>query len=61
MLFMVRYTLTAPLTKKSYESTQKMQKIQPQIKKMQEKYQKDPQRLNKEIRAFIPKTKNNCM
>ena len=28
--------ITGPLTKKSYESTQKMQKIQPQIKKIQE-------------------------
>jgi len=47
--------ITGPLTKKSYESTQKMQKIQPQIKKMQEKYQKDPQRLNKEMMGMYKK------
>ena len=31
-----------------YESTENMQKIQPQIKIIQKKYKNDPQRLNKE-------------
>ena len=35
--FLVRF-ITGPLTKKSFESTQKMQAIQPQLKKLQEKY-----------------------
>jgi len=41
--------ITGPLTKKSFESSQKMQKIQPAIKKMQAKYKQNPQRLNKEM------------
>ena len=47
--------ITGPLTKKSYESTQKMQKIQPEIKKMQVKYKSDPQRLNRETMAMYKK------
>ena len=47
--------VTGPLTKKSYESTQKMQKIQPQIKKMQSKYKNDPQRLNREMMGMYKK------
>ena len=46
--FMIR-VLTGPLTKKSFESTQKMQTIQPKIKKIQEKYKNDSQRLNREM------------
>ena len=47
--------VTGPLTKKSYESTQKMQKIQPEIKKMQSKYKNDPQRLNREMMGMYKK------
>lgn len=46
--FLIR-VITGPLTKKSFESTQKMQKIQPQLKKIQEKYKNDSQRLNAEM------------
>ena len=46
--FMIR-VITGPLTKKSYQSTQKMQTIQPQMKKIQEKYKNDSQRLNREM------------
>ena len=46
--FLVRF-ITGPLTKKSFESTQKMQAIQPQLKKMQEKYKNDSQKLNTEM------------
>ena len=49
--FMIR-VITGPLTKKSYQSTQKMQTIQPQMKKIQEKYKKDSQRLNREMMAL---------
>jgi len=45
--FLIRF-ITGPLTKKSYESSQKMQSLQPQIQKLQEKFKKDPQRLNQE-------------
>ena len=46
--FLIR-VVTGPLTKKSYQSTLKMQTIQPQMKKIQEKYKNDSQRLNKEM------------
>ena len=53
LLFAVLVRLiTGPLTKKSYESSQNMQKIQPKIKKIQAKYKGDPQRLNKETMAL---------
>ena len=41
--------VTGPLTKKSHESSQNMQKIQPKIKKIQSKYKNDTQKMNKEI------------
>ncbi|SVD43619.1 uncharacterized protein METZ01_LOCUS396473, partial [marine metagenome] len=47
--------VTGPLTKKSFESTQRMQKIQPEIKKMQAKFKSDPQRLNRETMAMYKK------
>ena len=37
-----------PLTKKSYQSMKAMQILQPEIAKLKDKYQGDPQRLNKE-------------
>ena len=37
-----------PLTKKSFEGTQKMSKMQPKIQALQEKYKNDPQRLQQE-------------
>ena len=46
--FIIRL-ITGPLTKKSHQSTQKMQTIQPQLKKIQEKYKNDSQRLNREM------------
>jgi len=36
-----------PLTKKSYQSTKKMQQIQPLLVSLKEKYKNDPQKLNK--------------
>ena len=41
--------VTGPLTKKSHESSQNMQKIQPKIKKIQSKHKNDSQKMNKEI------------
>ncbi|MDC7218852.1 MAG: membrane protein insertase YidC [Spirochaetales bacterium] len=38
-----------PVTHKSYESTAKMQEIQPMVKELQEKYKDDPQKLNVEM------------
>ena len=47
--------ITGPLTKKSFESTQKMQQLQPQIKKLQEKYKNDSARLQRETMALYQK------
>ncbi len=41
-----------PLTKKSYQSTRKMQEIQPQITALKEKHKSDPQKLNKATMAL---------
>jgi len=38
-----------PLNIKAAKSTQGMQKIQPQVKKLQEKYKSDPQKMNEEV------------
>ena len=46
--FLIRF-ITGPLSKKSFASSHNMQKIQPQIKKIQTKYKNDSQRMNKEI------------
>jgi len=47
--------LTGPLTKKSFESTQKMQLLQPEIKKLQEKYKNDSSRMQRETMALYQK------
>jgi YidC/Oxa1 family membrane protein insertase len=44
--FLVKILLN-PLTKKQFSSTKKMQALQPQIKKIKEKFKNDPQKLNK--------------
>jgi len=41
--------VTVPLTHKSFKSMQEMQKLQPQMKKLQEKYADDRNALNKEV------------
>jgi len=46
--FLIRI-ITGPLTKKSHKSSQNMQKIQPEIKKIQEKHKNDSQRMNREV------------
>jgi YidC/Oxa1 family membrane protein insertase len=44
-----------PLTQKQYESMKEMQKIQPMMKKIQEKYKSDPQRMQTEQMALYKK------
>jgi YidC/Oxa1 family membrane protein insertase len=44
-----------PLTKKSSESTLKMQALSPKIKELQEKYKDNPQKLNAEMAEFYKK------
>jgi|ETNmetMinimDraft_23_1059889.scaffolds.fasta_scaffold22408_2 YidC/Oxa1 family membrane protein insertase len=51
--------ISGPLTKKSFESSQNMQGIQPELKKVQSKYKGDPQRLNRETMALYKKHKVN--
>lgn len=46
--FIIRF-FTGPLTKKSFVSNQKMQAIQPKLKKIQTKYKDDAAKLNQEI------------
>jgi YidC/Oxa1 family membrane protein insertase len=48
-----------PLSRKSYKSMQEMQKIQPEIKMLQEKYKDDRQRLNEEMMALYKRRKVN--
>jgi YidC/Oxa1 family membrane protein insertase len=38
-----------PLTKKSYQSMQEMQRIQPEMARLREKYASDPQKMNMEV------------
>jgi YidC/Oxa1 family membrane protein insertase len=49
LLTMVVKLVTVPLTHKSYKSMQELQKLQPQMKKLQEKYADDRATLNKEV------------
>jgi len=48
-----------PLSRKSYRSMQEMQKIQPEMKMLQEKYKNDRQRLNQEMMALYKRRKVN--
>ncbi len=48
-----------PLTQKSFRSMQEMQKLQPQLKKLQEKYAEDRAALNKEVMELYRRHKVN--
>ncbi|MFK5925159.1 MAG: membrane protein insertase YidC [Desulfuromusa sp.] len=50
-----------PLTQKSYKSMKGMQTLQPEMKKMREKYGKDKQKLNQEMMSFYKENKVNPM
>jgi YidC/Oxa1 family membrane protein insertase len=50
-----------PLTHMSFQSMKRMQHFQPQVKALQEKYKKEPQKMNKEVMAFYKKHKVNPM
>jgi YidC/Oxa1 family membrane protein insertase len=50
-----------PLTAKSYKSMKQMQKLQPQIKKLREKYKNDKQRMNQEVMQMYKTYKVNPM
>ena len=44
-----------PLTHKSYESTARMQSLQPKMNELREKYKNNPQKLNQEMAAMYKK------
>ena len=50
-----------PLTQKSYKSMKGMQTLQPEMKKLREKYGHDKQKLNKEMMTFYKENKVNPM
>jgi YidC/Oxa1 family membrane protein insertase len=49
LLTVIIKLLLAPLTHKSYKSMKAMQKLQPQMEKLRERYGTDKEKLNKEI------------
>ena len=48
-----------PLTQKSYKSMKGMQKLQPEMKRLREKYGSDKQKLNQEMMSFYKEHKVN--
>jgi YidC/Oxa1 family membrane protein insertase len=55
LLTLLVKVLFFPLTKKSSESTLKMQALAPRIKEIQEKYKDNPQKMNAEMAEFYKK------
>src|SRR5947209_415294 len=58
MTVVVRAALV-PLTVKQFKSMQALAQLQPEIKKLQEKYKDDKQRLNQEMMTFYKENKVN--
>jgi YidC/Oxa1 family membrane protein insertase len=58
LTFTVRI-LILPLTFKGVKSMQRLQTLQPEIKKIQERYKDDKQRMNQEVMAFYQREKVN--
>jgi YidC/Oxa1 family membrane protein insertase len=58
MTFTVRLAIL-PLTFKGVKSMQRLQTLQPEIKKIQERYKDDRQRMNQEVMAFYQREKVN--
>jgi YidC/Oxa1 family membrane protein insertase len=48
-----------PLTKKSFQSMREMQKLQPEMTKLREKYKDDPKQMNSEIMELYRRHKVN--
>ncbi len=55
LITLIIKVLFIPLTQKSFKSMQAMQKLQPQIKALKERYKKDPQKLNQETMELYKK------
>jgi YidC/Oxa1 family membrane protein insertase len=58
LTFTVRLAIL-PLTFKGVKSMQRLQTLQPEIKKIQERYKGDKQRMNQEVMAFYQREKVN--
>src|SRR5918996_6440851 len=58
LTFTVRI-LILPLTFKGVKGMQRLQQLQPEIKKIQQRYKDDRQRMNQEIMAFYQREKVN--
>jgi YidC/Oxa1 family membrane protein insertase len=58
LTFTIRLVIL-PLTFKSVKSMQKLQVLQPEIKKIQERYKEDRQRMNQEMMKFYQENKVN--
>jgi len=59
LLTIIIYGILSPLTFKQFESMQKMQLIQPELKKIQKKFKNDPRRMQAEIMKVYGKYKIN--
>jgi len=59
LLTLLVQVLIFPLTKKQLESTQKMSRLNPEIKKIQEKYKKNPEKQNKAMQELFQKHNYN--
>lgn len=61
LLTLLIYGILFPLNMKQFESMQKMQVVQPELKSVQEKYKKEPKRLQMEMMKVYQKHKINPM
>lgn len=61
ILTIILKLLLFPITKKSLEGTQKMQKYQPRMKELQEKYKNDPQKMQMETAKMYKEIGYNPM
>jgi len=59
MITLVFRILIYPITRKQFKTTYKMQKLQPQIKVINEKYADDPQRKQQEMQKLYQEAKFN--
>ncbi|HHU76859.1 MAG TPA: membrane protein insertase YidC [Firmicutes bacterium] len=59
MLTAVVNIVTLPLTRKQLQASKKMQDIQPELKKIQEKYKHDKEKLNQATMEFMRENKVN--
>ena len=59
MLTILVNIITFPLTKKQIESSKKLQEIQPELKKLQDKYKNDKEAYNRVTMEFMQKNKVN--